>query len=136
MTLPSPRASTDDAGSLCRAAVVLLLMWTEVEADLATLTRHVVHDEVSAEVTIKGLANSDGSVVRIEAEHPAYNSRVSMIPVIITIIMVMTTLSECVVILTNQIGLPWKRIAPSLLLVPPTSCISVLLKFGDGDSVK
>ena len=92
VTLPSPRPSADDAGSLRGAAVVLLAMLAEVETDLVTLTRHVVHDEVIAEGAVEGLVHSHGSV-RVESKHPTSNSRISVIPVIITIIIVMTTLS-------------------------------------------
>ena len=126
MTLPSPRASADDAGSLRGAAVVLLAMLAEVETDLVTLTRHVVHDEVIAKAAVIGLMHSNSSV-RVESKHATSDSRISVIPVIITIIIVMTKfVIKCVG--TNQIGLSWKRTAPSLLLGPPTNCIVEKLK--------
>ena len=126
MTLPSPRASADDAGSLRRPAVVLLAMLAEVETDLVTLTRHVVHDEVIAKAAVIGLMHSNSSV-RVESKHATSDSRISVIPVIITIIIVMTKfVIKCVG--TNQIGLSWKRTAPSLLLGPPTNCIVEKLK--------
>ena len=53
VTLSPPWTSTDDSGSLCGAAVVILAVLAEVEADLVTLTRHVVHDEVAAEAGVK-----------------------------------------------------------------------------------
>ena len=96
MTLPSPRASADDAGSLRGAAVVLLAMLAEVETDLVTLTRHVVHDKVVTKAAVKGLVHSHGSV-RVKSKHPTSDSRISVIPVIITIIIFMTTfLLKCV----------------------------------------
>ena len=127
MTLPSPRASADDAGSLRRAAVVLLAMWAEVEADLVTLTRHVVHDEVIAKAAVIGLMHSNSSV-RVESKHATSDSRISVIPVIITIIIVIMTKFVIKCVGTNQIGLSWNRTAPSLLLGPPTSCIVEKLK--------